>query len=136
MFRSFDQDSSGYLNFSEFIIAYASTSNSEVTKKVSFFLFFHIPGKNKILFSFLNIKLDFVFSFYDKNKDGFISYREFQNGVKCIQKFKNTTKKENNVKDIFKKIDKDKDEQLSKEEFLEACMSNEQILSLLSPFEL
>jgi hypothetical protein len=40
------------------------------------------------------------------------------------------------VKEIFNKMDKNGDSNLTKEEFLEACMSNQQILNLLSPFEL
>jgi hypothetical protein len=42
---------------------------------------------------------------------------------------------ENFVRDIFKKMDKNGDKKLSKEEFIHECLNNQHVLSLLSPFE-
>ena len=40
------------------------------------------------------------------------------------------------VEDLFKTMDKNNDNKLSKEEFVEECLASEQILRLLSPFEI
>lgn len=50
VFASFDKDSNGYLDFSEFLIAYAATSNGEARKKLEFvFLFYVIILVNKLM---------------------------------------------------------------------------------------
>ena len=46
LFTSFDKNSDGYLDFSEFLIAYAATSKGEIRKKLEFvFLFYVIFSK-------------------------------------------------------------------------------------------
>ncbi len=42
VFSCFDKDSSGYLDFSEFIIAYSSTSIGEPRKKLEFVFMFYV----------------------------------------------------------------------------------------------
>jgi Ca2+-binding EF-hand superfamily protein len=116
VFRSFDKDSSQFLDFSEFLIAYSATSNGDIRKK-----------------------LDFVFLFYDADKDGNIDAKEFLTGVELMQSFRGLKREdytpEKAVKEIFKQIDINGDAQLSREEFIEACAANKFMLDLLSPFE-
>ncbi|RNA14692.1 neuronal calcium sensor 2 [Brachionus plicatilis] len=117
VFSCFDIDSNGYLDFSEFIIAYSSTSNNDCRKR-----------------------LEFVFMFYDNDKDGIINDRDFLKVIEAMYEFKGRSKKEyppvKCVQDIFRRIDENGDRRLSKDEFIEGCMSNKHILDLISPFEM
>lgn len=42
VFSCFDIDSNGYLDFSEFIIAYSSTSNNDCRKRLEFVFMFYV----------------------------------------------------------------------------------------------
>ncbi|CAF0848284.1 unnamed protein product [Brachionus calyciflorus] len=116
LFTSFDKNSDGFLDFSEFLIAYAATSNGEIRKR-----------------------LEFVFLFYDKDKDGFINDMEFLRGLESIYAFRGKSKKDyppkQCVREIFNSIDANGDYKLNKEEFIKSCLNNKKLLELLSPYE-
>jgi len=116
VFSCFDNDASGYLDFSEFIIAYSSTSIGEPKKK-----------------------LHFVFMFYDTDRDGIIDDEEFLKVIELMYEFKRKSKKEyppeKLVRDIFSRIDDNGDKRLSEEEFIEGCLQHKNIMELISPFE-
>ena len=60
LFSCFDQDSNGYLDFSEFIIAYSITSNGEPKKKLEFVFMFYV---NFNIFDLKSVSKEKVFHF-------------------------------------------------------------------------
>ena len=116
VFRCFDEDGNGSLDFSEFLIAYSITSMGDPKQK-----------------------LEFVFSFYDKDHNGAIEEEEFLKVIQAMYEFRGKNKKtyppEKCVKDIFDFMDKDGDRKINRQEFIEGCMMNQQILDLISPFD-
>lgn len=78
--------------------------------------------------------------FKDKDKDGQITDKEFLHGIEAIYNFRGKSKKEyppaQCVKDIFNRIDDNGDRKLTREEFIEACLQNETLNELLSPFDI
>lgn len=69
-----------------------------------------------------------------------INDAEFLEGVESMYAFRRKSKKEyppnQCVKDIFSRIDDNGDRRLTKEEFIEGCLKNQNMLDLLSPFEI
>lgn len=106
-----------FLDFSEFLIAYSNTSIGEPTQK-----------------------LEFLFSFYDRDHDGVIKENEFLKVVESMYEFRGKSKKDyppdKLVRDLFERIDKNGDNKLTKPEFIEGCLAHKQIMDLISPFEI
>lgn len=132
LFTSFDKNSDGFLDFSEFLIAYAATSKDDIRKKLEFvFLFYVIFLKKLRQFEF--------FKFQDRDKNGFICDKEFLRGVESIYAFRGKNKKEyppkQIVTDIFNNIDANGDSKLNKEEFIRCCLNNKKLIELLSPYD-
>jgi Ca2+-binding EF-hand superfamily protein len=117
IFSCFDRDANGYLDFSEFLIAYSATSIGDS-----------------------RTKLGFVFQFYDKDHDGTIRENEFLKVIESMYEFRGKNKKdyppEKCVKDIFERIDENGDKKLTKEEFIEGCLKHKHIIDLISPFDI
>ena len=78
--------------------------------------------------------------FYDKDRDGFVTDKEILNGVKLMYEFRDFKSDEYSpekcVQDLFKNMDINNDQKLSKQEFIDGCLSNDNILNLLSPFDI
>ena len=85
-------------------------------------------------------KLVFVFQFYDKDHDGTIEEKEFLKVIHAMYEFRGKNKKayppEKCVKDIFSCMDKNGDNKLTQEEFIDGCLNNQNILDLISPFDI
>jgi Ca2+-binding EF-hand superfamily protein len=117
VFSCFDKDGNGYLDFSEFLIAYSSTSIGEPRKK-----------------------LEFVFMFYDRDHNGVLEEKEFLQVLNSMYEFRRKNKKdyppEKLVRDVFDRIDENGDKRLTKAEFIDGCLKHKQILELVSPFDI
>ena len=117
MFRTFDLDNNGHIDFVEFLLAINITSNSSVKDKIHW-----------------------AFKIYDIDGNGCISQEEFKNVIKSIYKMQiNSDLKpsEDDIKEkckaIFAQLDTDCDHQVTIEEFEQLCLENEELKSLLVP---
>ena len=117
LFRTFDLDNNGHIDFVEFLLAINITSNSSAKDKIHW-----------------------AFKIYDIDGNGYISQEEFKNVIKSIYKMQlNNDPKpsEDNIKEkckaIFAQLDTDCDHQVTIEEFEQICLENEELKSLLVP---
>ncbi|KAI3381783.1 hypothetical protein SNEBB_002036 [Seison nebaliae] len=116
VFRTFDTDSSGEIDFVEFLIAISITSHGEPRKK-----------------------LNWAFNMYDIDGNGQIDKNEM---LKIILAIYDLVGEENRIADnapmarvdkIFEKMDTNHDGVLSKDEFIDGCLQDELLKRLLAP---
>lgn len=120
VFNVFDADRSGTVDFKEFIVALSVTSRGS-----------------------LDEKLKWAFQLYDIDSDGLISYQEMLVIVSAIYKMVGSMVKlpedestpEKRVDKIFALMDKDKDGQITFEEFRDGSKVDPTIVSALSLYD-
>ncbi|CAF0991603.1 unnamed protein product [Didymodactylos carnosus] len=115
MNRTFDTDSSGNIDFGEFLIAISITAQQDPKKK-----------------------LEWAFSMYDIDRNGYIDKKEMRKIMDAIYDLLGEDKKgsdnpDNKVDQIFLKMDTNSDKKLSKEEFINGCLADERLRKLLAP---
>ncbi|CAD5115075.1 DgyrCDS4091 [Dimorphilus gyrociliatus] len=117
VFRTFDSDNSGRIDFKEFLLAINITSAGKPEEK-----------------------LEWAFQMYDINGDGTIDVKEMVEIITAIYNMVSSSLAQNNPEDtperrtaeIFDKMDENKDGVLSKEEFIKGCMNDQFLYQMLT----
>ncbi|XP_046844041.1 neuronal calcium sensor 1-like isoform X1 [Xenia sp. Carnegie-2017] len=118
VFKVFDKNMNGKIEFEEFMIALSVTSRGR-----------------------LDEKLRWVFTLCDLDNDGYITRAEMLNILESIHKMTSDTgilkmdTAEKRVNKIFDSMDKNKDDRLSLEEFLEGSKSDPTTVQALSLYD-
>merc|ERR1712172_421664 len=119
VFRTFDADKNGYIDFKEFLLAINITSNGSASQK-----------------------LDWAFSMYDVNGNGYIDLNEMTQIVRSIYHLIGKDQisglveeetPESRAETIFRIMDLNSDGKISRNEFVQTCSNDQNLLSLLSP---
>ncbi|KAI3381536.1 hypothetical protein SNEBB_008700 [Seison nebaliae] len=117
LFRVFDADSSGKIDFGEFLIAVSLTTSGDLRQRLSW-----------------------SFDMYDIDGNGKIDHREMEKLIEAIyellgeqHKIKQKGGVQRVVDEIFGIMDTSKDGLLSRDEFIDGLMKDPQLRSLLAP---
>ncbi|XP_035715757.1 neuronal calcium sensor 2 [Folsomia candida] len=117
VFRTFDLDQNGFIDFKEFLLAIDVTSSGTPEEK-----------------------LKWAFRMYDVDGNGVIDLQEMQKIVQAIYEMLGTNaanrpqdSAEERAKSIFAKMDENGDGQLTQEEFLKGCLQDEELSKMLAP---
>ena len=116
VFRTFDTDNNGYIDFLEFLLALNVTSSRNPEEK-----------------------LKWAFKLYDVDGNGSITHEEMLKVVQSIYDMLGTDTLEadknarTRAKLVFQKLDTDGDKRLTEEEFIKGCLENDELKSLLTP---
>ncbi|CAF0950699.1 unnamed protein product [Rotaria sp. Silwood1] len=117
VFRAFDSDNSGKIDFKEFLQAINITSQGTPDKK-----------------------LDMAFRMYDCNGDGSIDETEMRRIISAIYELisdeydqhERQIEADERAMNIFRMMDKNSDGILTREEFVDGCINDEQLYQLLT----
>merc|ERR1711936_1212052 len=118
VFRTFDSDKNGVIDFKEFLVSINVTSSGSPEQK-----------------------LNWAFSMYDVDGNGYIDLEEMTKLVKSIYKIIGTRQSHvveyndptERAREIFEKMDIDSDGKVTKEEFTKICLSDTNLIELLTP---
>ena len=116
VFKVFDADGSGQIDFTEFLIAISITAQGDAKKK-----------------------LVLAFKMYDVDKNGRVDKKEMEKIIEAIYDLLGEEHRHGEnapserVKTIMHKLDKDQNGYLSEEEFVEGCLNDAMLRSLLAP---
>jgi len=118
VFRTFDMDKNGYIDFKEFLLAIDVTSAGTPEEK-----------------------LKWAFRMYDVDGNGIIDMNEMTKIVQAIYDMLGNSlvasqpreSAEVRAKTIFEKMDENNDGHLSQEEFLKGCLQDEDLSKMLAP---
>lgn len=119
IFRTFDADQNGYIDFKEFLLAINITSNGSADQK-----------------------LDWAFSMYDVNGNGSIDLQEMTQIVRSIYHLIGKDQisglveeetPESRAATIFRIMDINADGRVTRNEFVQTCSKDQNLLNLLSP---
>merc|ERR1711936_694234 len=107
VFRTFDTDKNGFIDFKEFLLAIDVTSSG-------------CPEE----------KLNWAFSMYDVDGNGWIDLVEMTRIVKSMDKYESP---EARAEGIFKRMDVNKDGKVTRQEFVRCCLEDQKLIELLTP---
>jgi len=113
LFRCFDIDRNGLIDFRELMLAICVTSSGSAVEK-----------------------LRWVFKLYDTDRDGVVEQSEMTNILYAIHDMVGVSRKKvkvgQDVGNMFALMDTDKDGMLTEKEFLDACMRDEDLANMLA----
>jgi len=117
VFRTFDTDKNGFIDFKEFLLAIDVTSTGTPEEK-----------------------LEWAFNMYDVDGNGWIDLAEMTKIVVSIYKMmghkdeeKNRASAEERAFGIFQRMDVNKDGRVTRQEFIRTCLNDQKLLKLLTP---
>merc|ERR1712183_648195 len=116
VFRTFDTDGNGYIDFKEFLLAIDVTSSGSPEEK-----------------------LNWAFSMYDVDGNGWIDLQEMTKIVKSIYRMTGTKNcdtyesPEVRAAAIFKRMDVNSDGKVTRGEFVTTCLDDGKLIELLTP---
>merc|ERR1711990_103524 len=118
VFRTFDSDKNGFVDFKEFLLAIDVTSSGSPEEK-----------------------LNWAFSMYDVDGNGWIDLGEMTKIVKSIYKMMGPSQAlvdqfetpEKRAEDIFQRMDVNSDGRVTRQEFVRSCINDSNLAQLLSP---
>merc|ERR1712062_764763 len=112
VFRTFDTDQNGFIDFKEFLLAIDVTSSGSPEKKLSW-----------------------AFRMYDVDGNGWVDISEMTKIVKSIYGMigPQSVSPEKRAREIFRKMDRNSDGRVTKEEFVQTCLVDKNLLNLLTP---
>ncbi|KAL3847649.1 hypothetical protein ACJMK2_018551 [Sinanodonta woodiana] len=110
VFRTFDANGNGMVDFKEFILGLCISGSTD-----------------------FETKLKWAFSMYDINGDGFITKDEMQQIIEAIYKMTDckASSPQKLTEDLFKFMDCNQDEKISPEEFIQGAKQQPLIVNLL-----
>ncbi|XP_074640288.1 neuronal calcium sensor 2-like [Tubulanus polymorphus] len=116
LFRTFDVDNSGKIDFKEFLLAISITQDGKPEEK-----------------------LDLAFRLYDIDRNGAIEEEEMSEIIKAIYlmvddegEIQSDLPPDNRARSIFQKMDTNSDGVLTKEEFIKGCMNDISLYNMLT----
>ncbi|XP_023328104.1 neuronal calcium sensor 2 isoform X4 [Eurytemora carolleeae] len=118
VFRTFDSDKNGFIDFKEFLLAIDVTSSGSPEEK-----------------------LNWAFSMYDVDGNGWIDLPEMTKIVKSIynmmgpqQRAMDTLESpESRAEGIFRRMDINSDGRVTRQEFVRCCLDDQKLIELLTP---
>jgi Ca2+-binding EF-hand superfamily protein len=118
VFRTFDSDKNGFIDFREFLLAIDVTSAGSPEEK-----------------------LNWAFSMYDVDGNGWIDLVEMTKIVKSIYKMMGPNQAlvdqfetpEKRAEEIFHRMDANSDGRVTRQEFVRSCLNDSKLSELLSP---
>ena len=116
VFRAFDKDNNGHIDFGEFLLAINITSSANPEEKIRW-----------------------AFNIYDIDGNGAISQREFTKVIEAIYEMLGVGIKKPGInakeraKQLFEELDTDSDSLVTVEEFVNLCKENADLKNLLVP---
>merc|ERR1711892_422727 len=117
VFRTFDTDKNGFIDFKEFLLAIDVTSSGSPEEK-----------------------LNWAFSMYDVDGNGWVDLLEMTRIVQSIYKMSGIKRRQQQVESpeeraeaIFKKMDINSDGKVTREEFVDTCKEDDKLIELLTP---
>lgn len=116
IFKLFDTDKSGKIDFTEFIVAITTTANGDVRKK-----------------------LHLAFAIYDTNNNGRIDLKEMVKIITSmydlmgVQNRKGDNDPKERANAIFRKMDTNFSNTLDEREFVEGCVGDATLMKFLNP---
>jgi len=116
IFRTFDTDRNGYIDFKEFVMAINITHSGSPEEKLKWtFHMYDVDGNGSIDFEEMTQIVEAMFNTVGGNPDAFEG-----------------SKPKEVARKIFNKMDFNNDGSLTKEEFVKGCMEDQEIKKLLS----
>jgi Ca2+-binding EF-hand superfamily protein len=116
-FKAFDQNKNNEIDFSEFLVAISIIAHGDIRKK-----------------------LEAAFNIFDLDKNGRIDRSEMEKLLAEIYDMigedawdDDDDSPANLVKEIMKKLDKNMDGNVTKDEFIDGCMQDKHLRELLTP---
>jgi len=109
VFRTFDTDNSGSIDFREFLLALHVTSNGSPRDKLSW-----------------------AFRMYDVDGNGSIDIQEMKGVIKGVYQMLGHSDY-GQAEQVFARMDVDADGHVTEEEFMNACLADNQLMKLIAP---